>query len=219
MPYAVFGDPQSLNLYTYVENAPLNRIDADGHLVGNDCSYACYARAEENKTDANKKTAESGQSSTKGVYVEHSYRNGNCCKGETKVGFIEGTATHSSGSGAVSGELGVKAGGVDNTQTTKSGNSKAEEQVFTGEAKVGGSASLPKLEVKVNASAEAAVIRADASTSFQISKLKVTLSVDGTAISIGAHGELKASPTGFVVGAGLSSLFGAGGKIGVDWGP
>ena len=31
VPYAVFGDPQTLNLYTYVENSPLNRIDADGH--------------------------------------------------------------------------------------------------------------------------------------------------------------------------------------------
>ncbi len=36
VPYAVFGDPQTLNLYTYVENAPLNRIDADGHLGGID---------------------------------------------------------------------------------------------------------------------------------------------------------------------------------------
>jgi RHS repeat-associated protein len=31
VPYAAFGDPLTLNLYTYVENAPLNRIDADGH--------------------------------------------------------------------------------------------------------------------------------------------------------------------------------------------
>lgn len=31
VPYAKFGDPLSLNLYAYVENAPLNRIDADGH--------------------------------------------------------------------------------------------------------------------------------------------------------------------------------------------
>jgi RHS repeat-associated protein len=31
VPYAKFGDPQSLNLYSYVENAPINRIDADGH--------------------------------------------------------------------------------------------------------------------------------------------------------------------------------------------
>jgi RHS repeat-associated protein len=34
VPYAKFGDPQTLNLYTYVENAPLNRIDPDGHEDG-----------------------------------------------------------------------------------------------------------------------------------------------------------------------------------------
>jgi RHS repeat-associated protein len=31
VPYAKFGDPQSLNLYSYTENGPINRIDADGH--------------------------------------------------------------------------------------------------------------------------------------------------------------------------------------------
>ena len=34
VPYATFGDPQTLNLYTYVENSPVNRIDADGHFGG-----------------------------------------------------------------------------------------------------------------------------------------------------------------------------------------
>jgi RHS repeat-associated protein len=32
VPYASFGDPQTLNLYAYVENGPLNRVDADGHF-------------------------------------------------------------------------------------------------------------------------------------------------------------------------------------------
>ena len=31
VPYAAFGDPQSLNLYTYVRNDPVTRADADGH--------------------------------------------------------------------------------------------------------------------------------------------------------------------------------------------
>jgi len=31
VPYAVFGDPQSLNLYTYVRNDPVTQADADGH--------------------------------------------------------------------------------------------------------------------------------------------------------------------------------------------
>jgi murein DD-endopeptidase MepM/ murein hydrolase activator NlpD len=34
VPYASFGDPQTLNLYSYVENSPLNRADADGHSFG-----------------------------------------------------------------------------------------------------------------------------------------------------------------------------------------
>jgi RHS repeat-associated protein len=41
VPYAVFGDPQSLNLYGYVGNNPFNRTDADGHLgmVGDAMDY------------------------------------------------------------------------------------------------------------------------------------------------------------------------------------
>jgi RHS repeat-associated protein len=31
VPYAVFGDPQSLNLYGYVRNDPVSQVDADGH--------------------------------------------------------------------------------------------------------------------------------------------------------------------------------------------
>jgi RHS repeat-associated protein len=31
VPYAVFGDPQSLNLYNYVRNDPVSRADPDGH--------------------------------------------------------------------------------------------------------------------------------------------------------------------------------------------
>ena len=33
VPYAEFGDPQSLNLYSYVRNNPLSHADADGHEI------------------------------------------------------------------------------------------------------------------------------------------------------------------------------------------
>jgi hypothetical protein len=33
VPYADFSDPQSLNLYAYVRNNPLSRVDMDGHLI------------------------------------------------------------------------------------------------------------------------------------------------------------------------------------------
>jgi len=38
VPYAKFGDPQTLNLYSYVENSPVNRVDADGHAGSGDGS-------------------------------------------------------------------------------------------------------------------------------------------------------------------------------------
>jgi RHS repeat-associated protein len=33
VPYAVLGDPQSLNLYTYVRNTPTTTMDPDGHCI------------------------------------------------------------------------------------------------------------------------------------------------------------------------------------------
>jgi RHS repeat-associated protein len=36
VPYALFDDPQSLNLYAYVRNNPITRIDSDGHCPPTD---------------------------------------------------------------------------------------------------------------------------------------------------------------------------------------
>jgi RHS repeat-associated protein len=33
VPYALFGDPQTLNLYAYVRNNPVSRADVDGHCA------------------------------------------------------------------------------------------------------------------------------------------------------------------------------------------
>jgi len=39
VPYADFGNPQSLNLYTYVENNPITRFDSDGHCCEREWQY------------------------------------------------------------------------------------------------------------------------------------------------------------------------------------
>jgi hypothetical protein len=38
VPYAQMDDPQSLNLYSYVRNNPLARVDADGHCFEDGCA-------------------------------------------------------------------------------------------------------------------------------------------------------------------------------------
>lgn len=36
VPYAKMDDPQTLNLYSYVQNNPLTKVDKDRHVVGVD---------------------------------------------------------------------------------------------------------------------------------------------------------------------------------------
>jgi len=47
VPYASFGDPQTLNLYAYVENGPLNRVDADGHAAAETTGLAGNTQLDE----------------------------------------------------------------------------------------------------------------------------------------------------------------------------
>ncbi len=38
VPYAVFGDPQSLNFYAFVHNDPVSRADLDGQVGDAGCN-------------------------------------------------------------------------------------------------------------------------------------------------------------------------------------
>jgi hypothetical protein len=68
VPYAVFGDPQSLNLYGYVRNDPITRADADGH-GGNDCptenGSACQHNMDPSLVNQNQNPAQNTESSKK----------------------------------------------------------------------------------------------------------------------------------------------------------
>jgi RHS repeat-associated protein len=48
VPYALFGDPQSLNLYGYVRNDPVSRADADGHYWGGAAGACASAQSARN---------------------------------------------------------------------------------------------------------------------------------------------------------------------------
>lgn len=53
VPYAMFGDPQTLNLYAYVGNNPMSRADADGHCADHYKDGTC-------KVNVDPKTGEAG---------------------------------------------------------------------------------------------------------------------------------------------------------------
>jgi len=49
VPFADFGDPQSLNLYGYVRNDPVALIDLDGHAPDMKCDSDCRKEQKERK--------------------------------------------------------------------------------------------------------------------------------------------------------------------------
>jgi len=87
VPYAVFTDPQSLNLYAYVRNNPLTRIDAAGHCNPSDwgCNswsgsghYAARESAAQAKLAAKKQAQQQNgvTAKAKGNKVTYTYPDG-----------------------------------------------------------------------------------------------------------------------------------------------
>jgi RHS repeat-associated protein len=86
VPYADLSDPQSLNLYAYVQNNPLNRFDSEGH----DC--------------VNASGASSGY-----ILVQSTQNAANCASGFT---YVNGTVTP--GSGTYNAETGTLSYSISN---------------------------------------------------------------------------------------------------------
>jgi len=51
VPYALMGDPQSLNLYAYVANNPVTHVDPDGHCDGWACQQVMRSPSEQKLDD------------------------------------------------------------------------------------------------------------------------------------------------------------------------
>ena len=60
VPYAHFGNPQSLNLYVYVSNNPLTFADPDGHDTGDDKPHAAPGAGCQDNMDCESKAGQTG---------------------------------------------------------------------------------------------------------------------------------------------------------------
>jgi len=141
VPYAVFGDPQSLNLYTYVENAPVNRVDADGHYCVM-AGLAFWCSADNPPAEATKEANKTNQAQNTSLasdvlnIVEVSGSAGVGSHGEIQVGTVEFSG-------------GYNVIGVEGTTGLAGGNANAT--VLTG---VQGEAKVPGASVEGKAGAE-----------------------------------------------------------------
>jgi len=85
VPYAKLDDPQSLNLYAYVRNNPLSRVDIDGHLEG---------------SEENKKKRESISANADAQVGQTGYRYNDQPKGQDKCSNFVSDTIHDGGADA-----------------------------------------------------------------------------------------------------------------------
>jgi RHS repeat-associated protein len=111
VPYAKLDDPQSLNLYSYVRNNPLSRMDPDGHYDcnGNECKMVKNALKDINKASNSKNLTDDQRSALKGIvsfYGKAGDHNGVTVNtGDAAVGANGGTHTDANGQTTISLKL------------------------------------------------------------------------------------------------------------------
>jgi RHS repeat-associated protein len=105
VPYATFGDPESLNLYVYVSNNPNTGIDANGHCGGvENCGGGSGIPVDgawgtfDNPPDRNRTGSGSGTSSAPPAPPEAQQQNPNQAVGNTTEGSLAKVLTNEDGS-------------------------------------------------------------------------------------------------------------------------
>ena len=85
VPYAHFGNPQSLNLYSYVQNNPTTVGDPDGHCSGADCAKITVTAEKSKEPDI--ESSREGMTSTTTVEgeVQYTVKNGGKPMADTPI--------------------------------------------------------------------------------------------------------------------------------------
>jgi RHS repeat-associated protein len=113
VPYAVFGNPQSLNLYSYVGNNPLMHADPDGHCWPvAACAEKVVATISQAQTWVQNKATKTGSPSLAAAATFVSGYYGDLAKGMVSTGTM-GTASGAclGGNGCSAGQATLAVGG------------------------------------------------------------------------------------------------------------
>jgi hypothetical protein len=188
VPYAKFGDPQTLNLYTYVENSPLNRIDADGHQDG---VVPCSG------TQAACNTSSGGQATPMKIGDYQAPPQNNLALSWLNVIEVSGSYGWSVG---VSGQAGSAEYQATSGVTTEgtiglgggNGEVKVSGDVVNGKVKLGDYEGSVKAGVEVS-SKDGMTAKAGAEVSAGSLKAGVSVDKDGVHTSVGSekNGDIK----------------------------
>jgi RHS repeat-associated protein len=145
VPYAVLGDPQSLNLYAYVRNNPLSRFDADGHVVALTCEQGSTTCPQDKSAEFSRLAADASKTDKNGMkesslFKETTDKNGNTTMTLDKDAASKWVGGHSAGFNLLTGAIDAK--------QTISVQLSADDRPYTGipDARGNMTVSLPRNE-------------------------------------------------------------------------
>jgi RHS repeat-associated protein len=195
VPYAKFGDPQTLNLYAYVENSPLNRIDADGHDSPGQMCPDCISQSQ---TESQVSDTNSGAAATTSAQASRANTaQTNLALSWLNVIEVSGSYGWSVG---VSGQAGSAEYQATSGVTTEgtiglgggNGEVKVSGDVVNGKVKLGDYEGSVKAGVEVS-SKDGVTAKAGAEVSAGALKAGVSVDKGGVHTSVGAekNGDIK----------------------------
>jgi RHS repeat-associated protein len=206
VPYAVLGDPQSLNLYSYVRNNPLSHSDPDGH----DCP-TCQMIL--NWLSGN----HSSSASAAGVAAQSTSRSGPLT---VTAGVATGSAKASASYGTNT-SLSAKVNGSVASVTAKEG-SNSTTQVDALNANAGAHAGVGTdaktgIGASAGAGAGAYVLSGSQTETVAIGSVTITGTATGN-VGVGANASASVGTGGVSASAGLTPGFGGALSFGISWG-
>ncbi len=198
VPYADFTNPQSLNLYSYVQSNPLTHIDADGHQCDWCNTVMSWLGASHSASASTSATAGQGSASNGGLSAS------------AQVLTASGSASASYG---MNTSIGAKASASVVAATVGEGaNSTTQMNGLTANAGANAGVELGG-EAGVGVSAGAGA-NADVLTGSQTEKVTMgPVTITGTAtgaVGIGANASASVSTNGVSASAGVTPGIGGG---------
>jgi len=208
VPYAVLDDPQSLNLYSYVRNNPLSRVDTDGHCDKNGmlCQAWTWLTSNHSASASASATAAPGSASNGGLSAT------------AKAGTAQASASASYGTNtSVSAKAGAS---VTTTTINEGGHSTTEADTLTANAGAHAGVGLggkSGVGISAGASANADVLSASQTETITLGPVTITGTATGN-VGLGANASFSLGTGGISASAGVTPGYGGALSLGISWG-
>ena len=207
VPYATMGDPQSLNLYSYVRNNPLTGVDADGHCDKNGMLCQAWTWLTSNHSASASASATAAQGSASNGPLSATAKMGTA-QASASASYGTNTSVSAKGSATLASTT-INEGTHSTTQV--------DSHTVTADAHAGVSLGGDKgLSASAGAGAGAYVLSASQTETITLGPITITGSASGN-VGVGANASASIGTSGVSASAGVTPGWGGSLSLSVGW--